>query len=62
MKHPQDLCRAEYRVYRRQMQQIRLLAQHSHQRPSEMLRILLDQAFASTPTFTRSHEGVSDRG
>ena len=44
MKNPQDLCQAEYRVYRRQVQEIRILARKSQQRPSEVLRILLDQA------------------
>ncbi len=61
MKHPQDLCRAEYRVYRRQMQQVRLLAREAHQRPSEMLRILLDQALESVATPTRP-ETVMHRG
>ncbi|MCL5065607.1 MAG: hypothetical protein M1600_11140 [Firmicutes bacterium] len=44
MKSPQDLCRVEYRVYRRQMQQIHRLARATHQRPSEYLRSLLDGA------------------
>ncbi len=47
MKQPQDLCHAEYRVFRRQIQQIRALAEKSHQRPSAVLRVLLDQALAN---------------
>lgn len=44
MKNPQDLCRLEYRLYRRQMHQIHHLAQTTNQRPSQILRALLDQA------------------
>ncbi len=46
MKNPHDLCRVEYYLYRRQMHQIRHLAQTTNQHPSEIMRYLLDHALA----------------
>ncbi len=50
MKNPQDLCRVEYYLYRRQMLEIHHIAQTTNQRPSQILRSLLDHALAgNTP-------------
>lgn len=49
MKNPQDLCRVEYHLYRRQMHQIHHLALTTKQRPSEILGSLLDNALAGNP-------------
>ncbi len=49
MKNPQDLCRVEYNLYRRQVHQIRHLARTTQQPPSEILRFLLDHALAENP-------------
>lgn len=46
MKKSQDLCHVEYNLYRRQVLLIRHLAQTTNQRPSEVLRSLLDHALA----------------
>lgn len=46
MKNPQDLCRVEYYLYRRQMHEIHHIAQTTNQRPSQILRSLLDHALA----------------
>lgn len=47
MKNPQDLCRIEYIIYRRQMHQIHRLAWNTNQRPSEFLRSVLDHALVT---------------
>lgn len=47
MKNPEDLCRVEYIVYRRQMRQIHRLARDKNQRPSEFLRSVLDYVWAT---------------
>ena len=46
MKNPQDLCRVEYALYRRQMLVIHQIAQTTNQRPSQIVRSLLDHALA----------------
>lgn len=44
MKAPDDLCRTEYLLFRRQIRSIRSLARANQERPSEFLRKLVDHA------------------
>lgn len=48
----------QYTLYRRQVLAIRRLARETHQRPSEVLRVLVDQSLANNvtgPGLKRAH-------
>lgn len=47
IKRAEDLCHAEYIVYRRQLCQIHRLASEAGQRPSEYLRLALDDVLSN---------------
>lgn len=47
IKKAEDLCHVEYIVYRRQMRQIHRLASETGQRPSEYLRLVLDDVLSN---------------
>lgn len=48
MKRPEDICQAEYAIFRRQVQGIRKMARETQRRPSEVIRDLIDRGLSSS--------------